>query len=63
MIIVIVFYEWKNIQKTLIETYDWKKLVYPIDLYKEDDDNKKNKINENILEGYVQNMKLIKIIN
>ena len=25
----------------IIETYDWKKLVYPTDLYKEDDDNKK----------------------
>ena len=31
----------KNAKNKYIETYDWKKLVYPKDLYKEDDDNKK----------------------
>jgi len=31
----------KNSKNLYVETYDWKKLVYPADLYREDDDNKK----------------------
>ena len=31
----------KNAKNLYVETYDWKKLVYPADLYGEDDDNKK----------------------
>lgn len=37
----------KNNKNQLIETYDWKRLIYPKDLYKDDDDNKNN-IKENI---------------